>query len=141
MKELSLIEKAFFLKKIMLFEELDLDLLVAIADKMGQDIFDAGDKVFEINGKASLMYFIVQGEVQLLDENHLPFQTLTPTHFFGDESLFASTQRDYQALCSQNTLFLTLSKTDLITIISECPSIAIALLEHYAQKTSCRHVP
>ncbi len=141
MKELSLIEKAFFLKKILLFEELDLDLLVAIADKMGQDIFDAKDKVFEINGKASRMYFIVQGKVQLLDENKLPFQTLTATHFFGDEALFASAKRDYQAICSQNTLFLTLSKTDLMTIISECPSIAIALLSHYAQKTTCRHVP
>ena len=140
-KELSLIEKAFFLKKIRLFEELDLDLLVAIADKMGQDTFDAQDKVFEINGKASRMYFIVQGEVELLDENNLPFQTLSTTHFFGDEALFASTQRNYQALCLQNTLFLTLSKTDLMTIISECPSIAIALLEHYAKKTSCRHVP
>ncbi len=141
MKELSLIEKAFFLKKIMLFEELDLDLLVAIADKMSQDVFDEKDKVFEINGKASRMYFIAQGEVQLLDENSLPFQTLGPTEFFGDESLFASAQRDYQAVCSQNTLFLTLSKTNLLTIISECPSIAIALLSHYAQKTSCRHIP
>ncbi len=57
------------------------------------------------------MYFIAQGEVQLLDENSLPFQTLGPTEFFGDESLFASTQREYQAVCSENTLFLTLSKT------------------------------
>lgn len=141
MKELSLIEKAFFLKRIVLFEELDLDLLVAIADKMGQDIFDAKDKVFEINGKASRMYFIVEGEVQLLDENNLPFQTLSSTHFFGDEALFAGTERDYQAHCLKDTLFLTLSKTSLMTIISECPSIAVALLSHYAQKTSCRHVP
>lgn len=139
MKELSLIEKAFFLKKITLFDELDLDLLVAIADKMGQDIFDAKDKVFEIGGKASRIYFIVQGKVELLDAQGLPFKVLRATDFFADEALFASSSRKYQAVCLEETLFLTLSKTDLMTVISECPSIAVALLYEYANKTTCRH--
>ncbi|MFA5250574.1 MAG: cyclic nucleotide-binding domain-containing protein [Parachlamydiales bacterium] len=141
MKELSLIEKAFFLKKVPLFEELDLDLLVAISDKMHQDFFDAKDKIFEVNGKASRMYFIVQGEIELLDKENQPFQILSATNFFGDEALFAGSQREYQARCLKETLLLTLSKTNLFNVISECPSIAIALLSHYAQKTLCRHCP
>ncbi len=37
MKQLSLIERAFFLKKVRLFSELDLDSLLAVAEKLHHD--------------------------------------------------------------------------------------------------------
>ena len=40
-----------------------------------------------------------------------------------------------------DSIFDKAHKEKLMTIISECPSIAIALLSHYAQKTTCRHIP
>jgi signal-transduction protein with cAMP-binding, CBS, and nucleotidyltransferase domain len=138
MKQLSLIEKAFFLKKVSLFEDLDLDMLVAIADKMNQDIYDKNESVFEINHKAVRMYFIAQGSVNLLDEQDNHITALKSTDFFGDEALFNEKERTYRAVCEAEALLLTLSRTNLITIITECPSIAIALLSHYSLNRQCR---
>lgn len=138
MKQLSLIEKAFFLKKVPLFEDLDLDMLVAIADKMNQDIYDKNESVFDINHKAVRMYFIAKGSVNLLDEQNSNITTLNQTDFFGDEALLNEKERTYKAVCAEDALLLTLSKTNLITIITECPSIAIALLSHYSLNKQCR---
>ncbi len=140
MKQLSLIEKAFFLKKTRLFQDLDLDLLVAIADKMNQDIYESGEKVFDQNQRANRMYLIASGKVQLFDENESLIAQLHKTDFFGDESLFNDKERGYLAICEEKTLFLTLSKSHLMNILSECPPVAIALLQSYAQHMKSRYL-
>jgi signal-transduction protein with cAMP-binding, CBS, and nucleotidyltransferase domain len=138
MKQLSLIEISFFLKKVALFEELDLDLLVAIADKMSQDIYDENEVVFEKNQKAIRMYFIAKGSVHILDDRDKIVKTLVMEDFFGDEALFSDCQRHYKTICAKDTLLLTISKTNLFSIISECPSIATSLLNYYARIIPCR---
>jgi CRP/FNR family transcriptional regulator, cyclic AMP receptor protein len=133
MKQLSLIEKAFFIKKIRLFQDLDLDLLVAIADKMHQDIYDANEKVFEIDQRANRMYFIIKGKVVITSNTNTQLEELSETNYFGDESLFNEKPRLYNATCSTDALFMTLTRTNLMTIISECPSVAIMLLQNYSK--------
>ena len=139
MKELSLIEKAFFLKNTTLFNDLDLDLLIAIADKMHQDIYEKDEKVFEINQIANRMYFIVKGSIRILDENLKIIKLLQSNDFFGDESLFNEKPRTYNVNCFEDTLFLSISKTNLFNIISGCPSVAISLLNTYSHNMKHRH--
>lgn len=139
MKQLNLVEKAFFLKKTALFCNLDLDLLIAIADKMNQDIYDPKETVFEYDQRASRMYLIVSGCIGLYDENQNLLAKLKEEEFFGDEALFNDTPRTYSAICETKTLFLTLSKPNLMNVISECPQIAISLMQFYAKNTPCRH--
>lgn len=139
MKQLSLVEKAFFLKKHSLFNALDIDLLIAIGDKMNQDIYDPNEKVFEIDQRATKMYLVVSGKVALFDDKDNKITELKSEDFFGEEALFNEKNRSYMAICKTKTLFLTLSKATLITIISECPMISISLLEHFAKTISCRH--
>ncbi len=138
MKHLSLIEKAFFLKKTKLFEELDLDLLLAVADKISQDIYDKGEKVFLPNQVANRIYFIAQGSVKLVGPAKENLTSLKKGDFFGDESLFNEKPRAYGAICSEDSLILTISRSHLHTIISECPSVAIALLRSFATLLPCR---
>ncbi|NGX55989.1 MAG: CRP-like cAMP-activated global transcriptional regulator [Candidatus Anoxychlamydiales bacterium] len=140
MKEISLISVTFLLKSINLFEDLDLDILIAIADKMHQEIFDENEKIFDVNQIASRMYIIAKGSVEILDENENVISTLKESDFFGDESLFNELPRSYMARCQKDTLLLTLSKSNLLTIISECPSIGIALLQSYSKNITFRKV-
>ncbi|HSX26059.1 MAG TPA: cyclic nucleotide-binding domain-containing protein [Chlamydiales bacterium] len=135
----SLIEKAFFLKKTRLFNELDLEILLAIAEKLHEDDYDAGEKVFTPGQVANRIYFIVQGAVQILDERLKPLAELNAGDYFGDESLFNDQPRSYAALCKKDTLFFTLSRSHLLSIISECPSVAVALLQSYSHELPCRH--
>ncbi len=138
MKSLSLIEKAFFLKKVRLFAELDFELLLSVAEKLHDDDYDAGETVFMNGQVANRIYFIAQGTVQLVDERLRPITELSSGEFFGDESLFNESQRSYGAACKTDAMLLTLSRSHLLSIISECPSVAVSLLQAYASSFPCR---
>ena len=139
MKQLSLIERAFFLKKVRLFSELDLDSLLAIAEKLHHDDYDAGEKVFTPGQVANRIYVIAHGTVQILDDRARPLADLSSGDFFGDESLFNEQPRSYSVVCKTDSLFLTLSRSHLLSIISECPAVAVVLLQAYSQQLPCRH--
>lgn len=131
MNHLTLIDKAFLLKQTTLFEMLDLDLLLIISDKLGSVEFTAGDLIFA-NGEAALrMYFIVKGVVEIQSSEEKILATLHAPDFFGDEDLLSEQMRGYQAVSQTDSLLLTLSKTNLLTIISECPQVAVGLLQAY----------
>jgi CRP/FNR family cyclic AMP-dependent transcriptional regulator len=135
----SLIEKAFFLKKSRLFNELDLEILLAIAEKLHEDDYDANEKVFTPGQVANRIYFIVKGTVQVFDERMKPLTELQVGDHFGDESLFNEQPRSYAVSAKSDALFLTLSRSHLLSVISECPSVAVALLQAYSQQLPCRH--
>jgi len=139
MKQLSLIERAFFLKKTRLFSELDLESLLAVAEKLHHDDYDTEEKVFTPGQVANRIYLIVQGNVQLFCEKGQPLTDLQTGDFFGDESLFNEKPRTYSAICKTDCLFLTLSRSHLLSVISECPAVAVVLLQAYSQRFPCRH--
>jgi CRP-like cAMP-binding protein len=132
MKKLGLIDKAFILKRTPLFASLDLDLILTCADKLGISTFDPDEIIFELGEEAHRMFFIAKGMVELENDKEQR-KTLYQLEFFGDESLFNDRPRTYRATAKEQTILLTLSKTNLLTMISECPSIAIGLLQVYAQ--------
>ena len=96
----SLIEKAFFLKKTRLFSELDLEILLAIAEKLQEDDYDANEKVFSAGQVANRIYLIEKGSVQILDERMRPIAEILAGDYFGDESLFNEQPRAYTAVSS-----------------------------------------
>ena len=135
----SLIEKAFFLKKVRLFSDLELELLLAIGEKLHEDDYDAGEKIFVQGQVANRIYFIEKGVIQICDEKMRVQCELSAGDYFGDESLFNEQPRGYVALCKTDALFLTLSRSHLLSIISECPSVSISLLQAYSHQLPCRH--
>lgn len=132
MNKLTLIDKAFFLKKTLLFDMLDLDLLLAIAEKMQALSFNAESVIFGPDEEAFRMYFITEGDVEICDPNGELLRVLHPGEFFGDESMFNERPRAYQATSQTDCILLALSRTNLLNIISECPSVAVGLLQTYA---------
>lgn len=138
MKSLTLVDKAFFLKKTILFGALDLGLLLAIADKLNLVSFDAGNTIFASGEDAIRMYFIVKGTVEILNGQRYPLATLKEEDFFGDEGIFNEKARTYEAVSKSDTILLILSKTNLLNIISECPSVAIGFIQAYTSATPFR---
>jgi len=140
MKQLTLIDKAFLLKKTTLFGSLDLDLLLSIADKLNSVAYKAGESVFVVNEDANRLYLIYKGEVEICDADNLPLALLTATDFFGEESLFNDRPRGYQAICRKETQLMTLSRTNLFTVISECPDVAVSFMQVYTAALEFRPV-
>ncbi len=138
MKRLTLIDKAFLLKRTPLFSSLNLDLLLSIADKLGLVLFDAGDEIFVVNEEANRMYFIVKGKVEIKSADKQLICTLGNGEFFGEESLFNNKPRGYSVFSPIETQVLTLSRTNLYSIISECPSVAVGFLQVYSSQFQFR---
>lgn len=138
MNKLTLIDRAFFLKRTPLFSMLDLDLVLAIADKLQVVSFDAGQPIFGISEDAHRLYLIVKGTIEIRDKSGEVLAILGADDFFGDESLFSEKPRGYEAIAKTDAIVLALSKTNLLTIISECPSVAVGLLQAYTSMTPFR---
>lgn len=119
------------MKHIRVFSSLGLDLLLAISEKIGQDFYNKDEIVFDVDQTAYQMYVITEGSVLLTSSNGS--KILTSNDFFGDESLFSEKSREYRVTCLCETSLLTLSRTNLINILSECPSVAMAFLNIYAK--------
>lgn len=138
MKRLTLIDKAFLLKRTPLFATLDLDLLLSVADKLGVVMYESGEEIFPVNQEAHRMYFVAKGAVLIRNQRHEVISRLTSADFFGDESLFNGKPRTYEAVSETDTLLLTLSRSHLSMILSECPTVALSFLQEYASLLSFR---
>lgn len=138
MNRLTLIERAFFLKRTSIFSTLDFDLLLAVADKLSIISFDPNEPIFGTNEEAYHMYFIVSGTVDIRNAQGHPLASLGPDDYFGDEAIFNEKPRAYSAISKVKTTVLALSRTNLLTIISEYPSVAIGFLQAYSSMTAFR---
>lgn len=138
MKQASLIEKAFLLKKSTLFGNQKLDLLLPISDKMHLVSLRTGEKIFSFDQEAHHMYLIIEGNVEIFLREAEVFTKLSANDFFGDEAIFGDQSRSYEAVCATDTKLLSLSKTNFLSIVAEIPSIALELLRSYACRLKFR---
>ena len=138
MKSIHLINKAFLLKKTSIFAPLDLDLLLTIADKMDLVLYKENDKIFVCDQEAQRMYLIVEGVISMRGKKGELLGELSDGELFGDESLLNEQPRGYNAICRSPVTLLMLSRTHLLSILSECPLVALALLEAYARHVEFR---
>lgn len=136
--DLTLIDKAFLLKKNPLFSSLDIDQLLTIADKLEKESYKKGTKVFQTGQDANRIYFIASGTLVLKNKNGSVLGEITTLDLFGDEGVLSEKPRAYDALCQTDVLLLSLSATHLQTILSECPSVSSSFLEAYASNLEFR---
>ncbi len=130
----TLIEKAFLLKKTSLFEEINLDDLLAIADNLDAIEMRPNTDLFKEGQPAQHMYIITDGSVEILDSTMNTQQVLHQGDFFGDKALFGREGRHTcHARAQTYGHLLAITKKQLTAIIGECPSVAIRLLEAFAK--------
>lgn len=137
MNNLDLIDKAFFLKKTPIFNTLDLDLLLTIADKLHLHTLEGHSTIFTPGESGNRLYFVLSGNVEILSCASAPLATVAPYGFFGQESLFNNLPRSYTSITRERTDLLSLTRTNLYSIISECPSVAVAFLSELHRKVDC----
>lgn len=138
MASYNLIEKAFSLKKTAPFGMLDLEILLAIGERVSVLAFNKGDKIFQMGQEDNRLYILVEGSVEVRGAQGVIMATLKPHEVFGDESLLNGLPKHYEAVAREQCVLLTMTRSTLFTVISESPSVAIALLQEYAATTAFR---
>jgi CRP/FNR family cyclic AMP-dependent transcriptional regulator len=134
---LTLIDKAFLLKKNAFFSALDIDHLLTIADKMESESYKKGTTIFQKNHAANRVYLLVEGVVSVKKEGGV-LAELGALDLFGDEAVLSEKARGYDAFCQTDVVALSLTATHLLAIIAECPAVATSLLEAYAAPVDFR---
>ncbi len=137
MSKLGLIDKAFILKRCALFQEVELDLILPLADKASIGTFNKGELIFAHNQEGSRLYIIAQGSVSLFDESKLLAECLA-YDYFGDEALFNDRPRGYNAESTDRSIIVSIAKTHLMSFLIECPTVAISLIQSWAQRQDFR---
>ena len=132
----NIIDRAFFLKKTQIFSSLDLDFLLSISENMEITYHKENTPIFEYNQTGSHLYIICEGIIEIIDANKKLICELFIQDFFGDENLFHYKNRLYTAKTKTKAATLSLNKQQFQSIILECPSVAISLLELYSKNIS-----
>lgn len=133
---MKLIDKALFLKSTYLFQQVEFDTALAIADRLETLDLKKGEHLFQEGDSAAGLYFIFEGRVRLDSRGQI--EELESGDFFGDESLFAEGSRGYSCEALTPVTVLLLSKSHFFTLLSEVPSVARELLSLYASQISLR---
>lgn len=133
---MKLIDKALFLKSTYLFQEIEFDTALAIADRLEMLDLKKGERLFQEGDSAAGLYFVFGGSLRLDSKDQI--EELEPGDFFGDESLFADGARGYSCEALEPTTLLLLSKSHFFTVLSEVPSVARGMLALYASQISLR---
>ncbi|MEC7840018.1 MAG: cyclic nucleotide-binding domain-containing protein [Chlamydiota bacterium] len=138
MKQLSLLEAAYHLKKTPIFCSLELDLLLPIADKMIYTEIDAEEIIFDIGQQAYNLYLLTEGSLTVTNVDEIELAKLQQGEVFGEEAIFSEKTREYRVTTNTAAKLLYLSRADLLAIIYEYPSVATGFLEVYASATPFR---
>ncbi len=127
MSILSLMEKVLFLKKVTLFDELNSDILIAIAEVAEEKEFQSNEVVFHENDIGDTLYLIVFGEVEIstIDTGgqKRKLNVLKSAEVFGEMSLFDSRPRSATATALKPARLLAIRKNQFRDLISDYPEI------------------
>lgn len=125
---MEIIEKTLFLKQVALFNEIELERLVIIAEKCDFSQLEKKQTIVEPDQNPKAFYLIVEGEVVLENKTGLK-KTIHKNQFFGEKELITETPYTYKASSQEKCSLFTLSKGNFLTILYECPEISIILLK------------
>lgn len=134
MKEPNLIEKAFILKKTPIFADINLDHLLAIAEKLDAISVPKDHTLIKAGMIPQFFYVILQGTFEKRFNDKTPSRVFSPGQILGEVALFKGEPYPYEVISLSSGFVLALTIKHLSSILVECPSVGIELLKGLALK-------
>jgi len=120
------------LREVEIFSEFDDSLLTEFAVNMKEVSLKKGETLFYKGDRESAMYVILDGSVQVHDNEYI-FTTLNTKQFFGEYSLIDSAVRSASVTAVRDTLLLELQQKTFLSVTDKRPeiwkSVLIALIK------------
>jgi len=131
-----------FLKKIVLFKELNETELELVTNIIEVKTYEKGDFLFNENNTRKNLFIIFEGEVELFkktpfgEEKRLAF--FSKFDFIGEGALLDDSPHSTNARTLLDTTILLLSREKFQELISDYGSIAVKIFSHVARTISRR---
>lgn len=110
------------LKEVEIFSEFDNEILLEFSNNMNEVYLKKGDTLFNKGDKESAMYIILDGSVEVHDNDYI-FTTLNSKQFFGEYSLIDSALRSASVTAVQDTHLLELKQESFENTTSKNPEL------------------
>ncbi|HNX00237.1 MAG TPA: cyclic nucleotide-binding domain-containing protein [Candidatus Cloacimonadota bacterium] len=119
-----------FLKKISFLKSLTNTQIIMFSKFIHKRSFKAGEFIFKEDYPQVVLYFIKQGEIELLPHRHSkqPLMVLSKYQYVGIEELFLGTKRWSSAVAKTDCELLAISKYDFKSFIKRDPRAGIKIL-------------
>ena len=111
-------------KKIDIFEGAGEDFIEEVAMFLEPELLTPGDLVFEKGDYGSALYFLVNGLLEVIDEEENVINTMQSGEFFGEIALFMQTPRTATIRAITYCDLYKLKKQELDKVIKHYPYIA-----------------
>lgn len=128
------------LAQIPLFDTLASEDLEALAQRMTERKYKAGDKVFDKGEKGSSMYVVLSGAVQIFlpgsgpDDPRVVLKDALTGEYFGELSLFDDKPRSASVEATVDTTLLELTREHFSDHLSKSTNAAMTILAEMAER-------
>lgn len=134
--EVNMHLKREIVENIPLFKGANLDFVQEITMRLKPVIISKGDYVFKAGEKADSMYFIVHGEIWVLNrEEDKILAKLGDGDFFGEVALYRNDRRNATILSKSFSDLYVLDRDAFDYVLTQHPDIAQQIAEKVAQRT------
>jgi len=131
-------DHASLLRTIPLFEGLSPEDLAALAAKMSERRFAAGQIIMNQGDRGSEMYVVADGHVNIFlpgeNSRRLSLKDIARGEFLGELALFDDKPRSASALATTDTLLLELTHATLSRYLETRPHAAMAILRTMSER-------
>lgn len=128
----DLFDRILFLKESSIFSKVTTDDLRYIAQALEEDVFFAGERVFDINDQGDHLYIVTEGKIGIsidpdpTKKDFIAF--IGPGEAFGEMNLVDDLPRSATAHAIEDTRVLALEKSRLGGLLLSYPEIGIGMM-------------
>lgn len=130
-------DRVDLLADIPLFESLAPDDLAALAAKLEERRYDAGQVVFHQGEAGATMYLIQEGSIEISvgsGKTKVVLATLFAGHYFGELSLLDGAPRSATATALKPSLLLALDRDDFEAFVTSKPKAALRIMSEMSER-------
>jgi hypothetical protein len=127
-KMLSTVERVVVLKSLSIFAQTPDEALAELADLLHEMVVQPGDVIVREGEPGDSLYVIVDGKVEVVDDNRVLNQ-LGARAVFGELSMLDSSPRTATIRALEETSLLRLDQTSFYEIMSEYVEVAMGTIQ------------
>jgi CRP-like cAMP-binding protein len=129
---------ADFLALVPLFSGLKRDELTALAERVQQHTFEAGEEIITEGDNDRRLFVVVHGTVDVIkgrgQRNERQLCTFGPRNYFGEMALIEDLSRTASVVAKETTEVLSLDQQNFRNEIESNPTVAFELLKGLSQR-------
>jgi len=120
---IPVLEKIHFLRKVSLFKGFSITDMIIMAQIAQEVSFEAGHVLFRVGDPGDALYLILEGKVDIVNENDKLLVSVGPPGCFGEVAVMDKKGRSATVRCVEECRMLMITSKDFQEILEEYPAL------------------